>query len=86
MRGVNASAAHKLCGAPGSLAGTPGPFLLVGLCTATGNFAAYLGLMRAKTRIGHLANISLVHQIYINGGFEYRRGEFNLAKLLAFQI
>ena len=69
-----------------TLARTTGAFLLVGLGATTRNFAAYLGVMRAKARICHLANISLVHQIYINGGFEDRGGEFHFAKLLAFQV
>jgi hypothetical protein len=42
--------------------------------------------MRAKTRICHLPDVRLVHQIYINGGFEDRGGEFYLTKLLTFQI
>ncbi|HET8669937.1 MAG TPA: hypothetical protein VFM05_04730, partial [Candidatus Saccharimonadales bacterium] len=69
-----------------ALACTTGAFLLVGLCATTRDLATHFCLVRAKARIRHLPDVSLVHQIYINGGFEDCRGEFYLAQLLAFQI
>jgi hypothetical protein len=83
---MNTATANELCRAAGTLACTTSAFLLVRLCTTAGNFAAHFCLMRAKTRIRHLPDVSLVHQIYINGGFEDRGGKFDLAQLLAFQI
>jgi hypothetical protein len=83
---MNSTTTHPLRSAPGTLAGSAGPFLLVGLGTAACDFAAHLGVMRAETRIGHLADISLMHQIDINGGFKDRGGKFNLAQLFALDI
>src|SRR5690349_1682698 len=86
MGSVNTSTTHPLRGTTGSLASTTCPFLLVGFCTATGNFTAHFRLMSAETCICHLTNISLVHQIYINGGFKDRGGKFHFTQLLALYI
>src|SRR5690349_23243635 len=86
MRSVNASTTYPLRGTARTLTSTTRPFLLVWLCATTGNFTTHFRLMSTETRICHLTNISLVHQIYINGGFKDRGGKFDLAQLLALYI
>jgi hypothetical protein len=70
----------------GTLASTTGSFLLVRLGTTTGDFPTNFGVVSPETSIRHLTDISLVHQVHINGGFKDRGGKFHFAKLFAFYV
>jgi hypothetical protein len=83
---MDASATHPLDSSARTLAGTAGAFLLPRFLSATRNFAAGFGIVRAKARICHLADIRLVHQVYINFGFEDGGGQFHRLHLLAFHV
>ena len=83
---MDTSASYPLGGAARTLASAARSFLLPGFCAATGNFAANLGIVRAKARIRQLTLVCLVHQIYINRGFEDRGGKFHFAKLFTFEV
>jgi hypothetical protein len=65
-----ATAALPVWGTGRTLPGAPGAFLAPGLTTTAGYFGAGLGIVRTQAGIRHLANYSLVHQIFKNRGFK----------------
>jgi hypothetical protein len=72
--------------AGGTLASAAGALLAPRLAASAGDFTPGLGIVRAQVRIRHLANVSLVHQIHVNWGFEDLGGQFYRPDLLAFHV
>ncbi len=70
----------------GTLARTPGSLLCPRLLAAARGFAAGFGAVGAKACIRHLAFVRLVHQVYINWGFENRIRQIHRADFLSLHI
>ncbi len=71
---MNTATTNPLGCIGGTLTGASGTLLFKRLSTTASDFSTDLGLVSTKTCIRHLADISLVHQVNIYGGFEKLRG------------
>jgi len=76
---MDAAAANPLGGNRAALTGAAGSFLAPGLGASASNFTAAFGAVRAQAGIGHLAQVSLVHQIHVYFCRENFIGQFNRA-------
>ncbi len=82
--GVDATTANGLGRNHTAASGATSALLFPGLGTATTDFAAALGVVRAQAGIRHLALICLVHQVHIHFSCKNFIGQFDSIRLFAF--